>query len=347
MTETLGYLVRYGYILLPLWVFAEQMGTPLPSAPILLAAGALVASGRMNMTFTILLAAGAALTADLFWFHAGRARGQHVIGRLCHFSMEPDSCVRRAKNLLDRHGLRLLLVAKFVPGLNTIAAPIVGSIGTPYWMFVLVDLFGILVWIATFELLGFVFSAQLEKIAAYAFRASTLLLASLATGVLVAHIVRKYVRRRSFLQALRMARITASELKQKLDKNEPVTIIDLRHSLDFLPDPYTIPGAIRIPLEELEKRQGEIPRDREVVLYCTCPNEASSAITAVKLRQVGISPVRPFQGGFHSWRQLGFPVESAFDPTVQQIAAPQFEPAEVNPNTLDKQSLSYSVTPPT
>ena len=144
-----------------------------------------------------------------------------------------------------------------------------------------------------------------------------------------------------------MARITASELKQKLDKNEPVTIIDLRHSLDFLPDPYTIPGAIRIPLEELEKRRGEIPRDREVVLYCTCPNEASSAITAVKLRQVGISPVRPLQGGFNSWRQLGFPVESAFDPIVQQIVAPQFELTQVNPNTVDEQSLLCRVTPPT
>ena len=347
MTETLSYLARYDYILLPLWVFAEQMGTPLPSAPILLAAGALVASGRMNLTFTILLAASAALTADIFWFHAGRARGQHVIGRLCHFSMEPDSCVRRAKNLLDRHGLRLLLVAKFVPGLNTIAAPIVGSIGTPYCMFALVDLFGILVWIATFELLGFVFSAQLEKIATYAFRASTFLFTFLAAGVFVVYIVRKYVRRRSFLQALRMARITASELKQKLDKDEPVTIIDLRHSLDFLPDPYTIPGAIRIPLEELEKRQGEIPRDREVVLYCTCPNEASSAITAVKLRQVGISPVRPLQGGFNSWRQLGFPVQSAFDPVVQQIEVPQFELTQVNPNTVDEQSLLCRVTPPT
>src|SRR5664280_124798 len=168
MAETLSYLVKYGYIVLPVWVFAERIGTPLPSAPILLAAGALVASGRMSVTFTVLLAAGAALTADLFWFHVGRTRGLHVIGRLCHFSMEPDSCVRRAKSLFDRHGLRSLLVAKFVPGLNTITAPVVGSIGTPYRIFVLVDLFGILVWIVTFELLGFVFSAQLEKIAAYA-----------------------------------------------------------------------------------------------------------------------------------------------------------------------------------
>jgi rhodanese-related sulfurtransferase len=213
-------------------------------------------------------------------------------------------------------------------------------------MFVLVDLFGILVWIATFELLGFVFSAQLEKIAAYAFRASTLLFAFLAAGVLVAHIVRKYVRRRSFLQALRIARITAPELKQKLDKNEPVTIIDLRHSLDFLPDPYTIPGAIRIPLEELETRQGEIPRDREVVLYCTCPNEATSAITAVKLQQVGISPVRPLQGGFHAWRQFGFPVESAFDAVVDQVLPLQCESPDGNPNTPDEQGLLCSVTPP-
>ena len=256
------------------------------------------------------------------------------------------SCVRRAKNLLDRHGLRLLLVSKFVPGLNTIAAPIVGSIGTPCWMFALGDLVGILVGIATCELLGFVFSAQLEKIAAYAFRASTLLFAFLAAGVHVPHIVRKYVRRRSFLQALRMARITASELKQKLDKNEPVTIIDLRHSLDFLPDPYTIPGAIRIPLEELEKRQGEIPRHREVVLYCTCPNEASSAVTAVKLRQIGISGVRPLQGGFHAWRQLGFPVESAFDPVMYERVPPQSDSTHANPEPLGEHGSLYIATPP-
>ncbi len=115
-----------------------------------------------------------------------------------------------------------------------------------------------------------------------------------------------------------MARIIPTELKQKLDMHEAVTIVDLRHSLDFLPEPYIIPGAIRIPMENLDKQQSQIPRDREVVLYCTCPNEASSAMTAIKLRKFGITRVRPLQGGFHTWRELGLPLESNFGPVPAQ-----------------------------
>jgi rhodanese-related sulfurtransferase len=109
--------------------------------------------------------------------------------------------------------------------------------------------------------------------------------------------MRKFLRRRAFLRALRIARITPEELKQQLDSHEPLAIVDLRHPLDFLPEPCTIPGAIRIPLEDLEKRKDEIPHDREVVLYCTCPNEASSAATAARLRRIGIANVRPLLAG--------------------------------------------------
>jgi rhodanese-related sulfurtransferase len=137
-------------------------------------------------------------------------------------------------------------------------------------------------------------------------------------GAFSAYLVRKHLHRQRFLRALRMARITPTELKQKLDMHEAVTIVDLRHSLDFLPEPYIIPGAIRIPMENLDKQQSQIPRDREVVLYCTCPNEASSAMTAIKLRKFGITRVRPLQGGFHTWRELGFPLESNFGPVPAQ-----------------------------
>ena len=104
------------------------------------------------------------------------------------------------------------------------------------------------------------------------------------------------------------------ELKKKLDRHEPVTIVDLRHSHDFLPEPYTIPGSIRIPMEKLEKRTKGISCDAEIVFYCTCPNEASSATIAVRLKRRGISRVRPLQGGLHEWRSLGFPLESQFGP---------------------------------
>ena len=314
MTETLGDFVRYGYVALPVWVFAEQLGVPIPAAPILLAAGAIAGTGRMNLFFLTALALAGALTADLIWYRVGYARGSRALGRLCRLCLEPDSCVRRAKNLLEKHGLRSLLVAKFVPGLNAVAAPVAGTIRIPWWQFAAVDVFGILIWATSFELLGFVFAGQLERVAVYAWRMSAFLLAAMIIAALAAVLVRKHMRRQRFLQDLRIARISPEELKQKLDRHEPVTVIDLRHSLDFLPEPYTIPGALRIPMEDLDNRNHEIPRDQEVVLYCTCPNEASSAMTAIRLKKYGISKVRPLHGGFHMWRGLGFPVESEFGP---------------------------------
>ena len=128
MTATQSDFVRYGYVALPLWVFAEQLGVPIPAAPILLAAGAIAGTGRMNLAFLTALALVGALTADLIWYRVGRSHGSRALGRLCRVCLEPDSCVRRAKNLLEKHGLRSLLVAKFVPGLNAVAAPVAGTI---------------------------------------------------------------------------------------------------------------------------------------------------------------------------------------------------------------------------
>ena len=320
--NSMNYLVQYGYVVVPLWVLAEQIGVPVPAAPILLAAGAVAATGRLSLILSIVVAAGAALTADLLWYHVGRSHGSRALARLCRLSLEPDSCVRRSQQFLEQHGVRSLLVAKFIPGLNTVAAPLAGTIRISWWRFFLADTLGILIWTTSLELLGFVFSRQLEILTIYVLRAGTHLLVFAVVGVFSAYLVCKRVRRQRFLNELRVARITPDELKQKLDNREPVTIIDLRHSLDFLPEPYFIPGAIRVPLEELEKRQSEIPRDREVVLYCTCPNEASSAMTATKLRQYGINRVRPLLGGFHGWRDLGLPVESPFGFTPSK-AQPQ------------------------
>ncbi len=271
VTETLGDFIRYGYVALPLWVFAEQLGVPIPAAPILLAAGAIAGTGRMNLAFLTALALAGALTADLIWYRVGYAHGSRALGRLCRVCLEPDSCVRRVKNLLEKHGLRSLLVAKFVPGLNAVAAPVAGTIRIPWWQFAVVDVVGILIWASSFELLGFAFAGQLERVAAYAWRMSAFLLAAMIIAALAAVLVRKHLRRQRFLRDLRMARISPEELKNKLDRHEPVTVIDLRHSLDFLPEPYTIPGALRIPMEDLDKRNREIPREEEVVLCCTVP----------------------------------------------------------------------------
>jgi membrane protein DedA with SNARE-associated domain/rhodanese-related sulfurtransferase len=268
----------------------------------------------MNLVPVAMITFVAALAADLFWYRLGVLHGTKFLGRLCRLSLEPDSCVRRSENFFARHGARSLLVAKFVPGLNAVAAPIAGAIRTPRWRFLWFDSLGILLWAGTVETLGFIFAHQLQQIATYVSHAGTLVLAVGLTSGTAAYVGRKSANRRRFLANLRMARINVDELKRRLDAHEDVAIIDLRHPLDFLPQPYTIPGALRIPAEELERRHNEIPRDRDVVLYCTCPNEASSANAVLKLRRFGVTRVRPLEGGFHAWRERGFPWESEFGP---------------------------------
>lgn len=314
MNEIVLFLTEYGYAILFLWVLAEQLGVPLPSFPVLLAAGALSATGQMNLFAALGVAFTAALAGDIFWYRLGRRHGTKLLGRLCRLSLEPDSCVRRSENFFERHGVRSLLVAKFIPGLNTVAAPIAGTIQTSWRRFLLFDALGILLWVGTLETLGLIFARQLHQLAQYASDASTLLMSLTVGAVAAVYIVGKRTRRQRFLTKLRMARISAEELRSKLDAHEDIAIVDLRHPLDFLPEPYTIPGAIRIPSEELDKRHHEVPRDRDVVLYCTCPNEASSVAAAIKLRHYGITRVRPLDGGFHGWREREFPLVSEFGP---------------------------------
>jgi membrane protein DedA with SNARE-associated domain/rhodanese-related sulfurtransferase len=314
MTAVTHFLVQHGYVLLLAWVFVEQIGLPVPAAPVLLAAGALAGTGHLNIWVSGLSALVAALLSDTIWFGIGRRRGNSVLGFLCRISLEPDSCARRTQNVYSRHGASSLLLAKFIPWLNTAAPPLAGAFRMRFAQFLLFDILGVLLWATTFLGLGYLFSSQLEQVAHYAHQLGILLVVFILCGGLAAYLIRKYVRRKRFLRQLRTARITTEELKQKLDAGEKIAIVDLRHPLDFLPEPYTIPGAIRLPMEELEGRIDEIPRDRDVVLYCTCPNEATSAMTALRLRQLGITRVRPLAGGYFARRQRGFPLDSQFGP---------------------------------
>jgi membrane protein DedA with SNARE-associated domain len=268
LEEITGFLIRHGYLMLFALVFAEQVGLPLPAVPILLAAGALAGAGQLNFGLTILLALIASLLSDLLWYQIGRSRGSKVLNFLCRVSLEPDSCVRLAENTFTRYGPRSLLVAKFLPGFNTLAPPMAGITGMSLPGFLLCDGLGALIWAGSFEVLGYLFSDQLEQVAGYALQLGSLLLVLLAGG-LIAYIVWKYIRRRRFIRELRIARITPEELKRILDAGEQIFIVDLRHPIDHETVPFVIPGALRLVAEELEERNTEIPRDRDVVLYCT------------------------------------------------------------------------------
>lgn len=264
----LDFLVRHGYSVLFLWVLAEQAGLPLPAPPLLLAAGALAGSGQLSATGALAVVTAAAVLGDLFWYELGRRRGSRVLNLLCRLSLEPDSCVRRTEELFARHGARSLVLAKFVPGLSTAAPPLAGMFGMRLSRFLLFDLVGTWLWAGSFLLLGYAFSRQIESIAAGAAQLGHSL-AVLLLAALGLYLLAKVLNRRRFLARLRMARIAPEELKQKLDAGEPVIIVDMRSSIDFEADPRTIPGALRLGARELEDHHERIPRDREIVLFCT------------------------------------------------------------------------------
>jgi membrane protein DedA with SNARE-associated domain/rhodanese-related sulfurtransferase len=308
MTEASAFVSQYGEIVLFAVVLAEQLGLPLPAIPVLLAAGALAGTGKMDLGVAALLSIVACLAGDVVWYELGRRRGRQALNLLCRISLEPDSCVRRTENFFGRHGIRALILAKFIPGLSTLAPAMAGLFGIGFSRFLSADGLGAVLWSLTFLLPGYLFSSELEAIASHQTRVGTVLLGALGIG-LVAYLAYKIAHRQWVLRELRMARVTVEELKAMMDNGHEVFMVDLRGALDRAGNPYTIPGALSMTPEELEQRHHDIPRDSEVILFCACPNEATAAKMALLLRRNGVTKVRPLAGGIDAWRERDFPLE--------------------------------------
>jgi membrane protein DedA with SNARE-associated domain/rhodanese-related sulfurtransferase len=299
----------YGYLLLFGWVLVEQFGVPLPAMPVLLAAGAL--SAQNELSFPLALAAGlaASLLADSVWFLIGRKYGHHVLRILCKLSLEPATCVRRTQDSFGQRRAVTLMVAKFVPGLATLAPPVAGQNGMRFGAFLLFDGIGATLWLGALLALGRFFGDLLKRDPSLLDWAGRFSGALLLLGILGFFLGRVY-RRRVVLKKLAAARLEPEELKRQLDAGEPVYIVDLRHPLELLPDPFTLPGALHFSPDTLAARHQEIPRDRDIVLFCTCPSEATAAKTAMTLHKLGIERVRPLRGGFDEWKRLGYPMDA-------------------------------------
>ena len=268
MHNAIETLVQYGYVVVFGWVLAEQIGLPIPAMPVLLAAGAAAGTGRLSLAAVLVLAGLASLISDTIWYGIGRQRGARVLGWLCKISLEPDSCVRRTQATFGQHGARSLLVAKFIPGFSTAAPPLAGVVKMPFVTFVVFTGLGGLIWAGAFMGLGWIFSNQLELVGLYIERLGSWA-GALLVGAIVAYIAWKYVSRQRFLRKIRIARITPDALKAKLDAGEAMMIVDVRDRFDFDTEPSIIPGALHMSIEELEARHLEIPREREIILYCT------------------------------------------------------------------------------
>jgi len=264
MKEILQAFTGHPYLVLMLSGLLERVGFPLLLSPVLVGAGALAATGQKRFDAGLWLALAACIAGDTLWFEMGRKRGNPVLSTLCRISLEPDSCVRRSKNFFEKGVTRTLLLSKWLPGVSHVIPAVAGLSGVDRRRFFMLNVGGSALWILALMLAGYLPVEHIHVASAVgpiAFEAALLLV--------VGNVGLKYMRKHQFTRELAKSRIAPEELRRMLDSSEKVVIVDLRHPLDSVTDDRTLPGAIRILPDELMSRASSLPKDQEIVLYCT------------------------------------------------------------------------------
>lgn len=303
MQSLIALLVDHGLVLVFGATLAARLGAPVPAAPLLVAAGGLALGEGAALPGLLAVAIVANVLGDGAWYLAGRRWGHRVLGLLCRISLSPDSCVRQSETLVLRWGGSALVAAKFVPGVSVVAAPMAGAVGMSGWRFVGYDAFAGAVWSAAFLGLGAAFHGEIAWLLDALARAGAWAGAALGLALL-AFVAARWWRRRRFRRAAAMPRIGAAELAGLLDAGAAL-LLDVRSAAAAGLDARHLPGARRVELAELATRAAGLPADREIVLYCNCPNEASAALGAQALRAAGLPRARPLAGGLDGWAADG------------------------------------------
>jgi membrane protein DedA with SNARE-associated domain/rhodanese-related sulfurtransferase len=278
--------------------------------PTLVLAGAIAASGQQHLGPVFFAAVAACLLADSGWYWIGQRYGIRVLKTLCRISLEPDSCVNETQSQFDRWGVNSLVIAKFVPGWATIAPPLAGAMRIGWLRFIFLSTLAAMLWVGVGLLAGALFKTQialllihLDRIGSIAFLGALVLLSI--------YVAFKWWERRRFYKMLRMARISVAELHALIEGGVAPLIIDVRSPTARALEPRWIPGALHISLPDVDVHLKDLPRDRDIILYCTCPSEASAARVAKILMNHGFKRVRPLHGGLDAWVAAGHGVAKA------------------------------------
>ncbi|AIU27573.1 hypothetical protein LV28_14400 [Pandoraea pnomenusa] len=298
-------IARYGLWLVFLNIFGQALGLPLPAYPTLIVTAS---TSLFPAMLIVALAIFAALLGDTLWFLAGRRYGHHILRLMCRLSISPDTCVSRTEGAMGRHGVRVLMFARFVPGLSALSVPMAGALGVSWRTFLLYDAIGALLWSSVAVALGVVFASHIVSVLD-AFDTLGRGVLWLVVLVFVLYLLNRWLNRYRLLRSLRMARIGVATLESWMKDEVTPVVIDVRSAARRAIDPFTIPGALAIEPDEIGEKLRDIPRDRRIVVFCACPNEVTAARLAQQLRQQGFAEVRPLLGGLDAWRDAGYTVQ--------------------------------------
>ncbi len=268
MEQLMDLIGRYGLLAVFANVFVEQIGLPVPALPTLVLAGALAADGKMSAPWALAAALLAATAADSTWYLVGRRLGHRVLRTICRLSLSPESCVRQTEAVFERYGLASLALAKFIPGYSTLAPPLAGIVGTRPLVFLTYNTAGSVAWAGLPIAAGMLLHRMVDRVIGGLEGLGSWGVAVLGAG-LAFYLLARWARLLRFRRALRIARISADELQRMMDAGQPPLILDVRTKLTFALDPRTIPGAIRFHIDELDSKLAGVPREEEIVLFCT------------------------------------------------------------------------------
>lgn len=305
MSQLSLLIQNYGVLLVFGTVLLEQFGLPIPAFPILVVAGAMAMEGGASWQLCLLAVLLACLVCDFFWFRAGRYYGKRVLRLLCRISLSPDSCVNQTEDRFRRYGPKSLLVSKFIPGFNAIAAPMSGALGTRTPQFLGFAATGALLWGGTGIAVGMIFHDSVDRVLATLETMGSTALMVLGT-LLALFVAYKYVERRRHRASMALPRIDVLELKALIDGGHDPLIIDAR-SVTAAALEAAIPGALLYKDCEPGRLMAGLDRNRHIVVYCSCPNDVTAAQVAKEFLANGFHRARPLQGGIDAWNAHHLP----------------------------------------
>jgi membrane protein DedA with SNARE-associated domain/rhodanese-related sulfurtransferase len=313
---------QYGPALVFANVLAASLGLPVPAMPCLVLFGAMSAmhpaTVGTQLASVLILSIFATLIGDSAWYLAGRIYGGNTLKTLCKLSLSRDTCVKKTERFFGRWGVRVLAVAKFVPGLSIVSIPMAGAMHTKYRTFLTYDGIGAALWSGTGLIIGALFAQQIDMLMAGAGR-----LGKMAGVVIVAllllYAVYRWIRRRQLIQKLATARIEVDELDHLIAAGDPPVLFDIRSREKRKLDPFVIPGTQFADERQLNEIISKYSPEQKLVIYCSCPNEVSAAWMAKQLNEAGFADVLPLRGGLDAWRDAGRKLEPLEDEPVHDV----------------------------
>jgi membrane protein DedA with SNARE-associated domain len=265
MGDFAGPLARYGLTAVFLFTFLENIGLPIPAFPVLMLAGAYASTRHSTLLMVLVAAAGGALLADTIWYLVGRWKGKGVLTHLCRVSFNPDACLERAVDGFHRRMAATILSAKFLPGVNTIMPPLAGVSAVPIPVFLLLDLAGALLWAGAAVALGFAFGERIAETA----RGVQGMMGQLLLAGLAVTIAWRAGYRFWLVKRYGGKRVDPDEVHRRMREGEDLLLIDLRRDDDFAASDRMIAGAARLRPASFHRHAMHLPRDRDLVFYCT------------------------------------------------------------------------------